>query len=646
MSGRAAYVIIAPMTEVLIILLVVALVVVGASLALGRTTHEVESARDTEYLELEGTWVRYNVIGGGPPVVLVHGWLSSSMVWENLAGRLAQRFTVYTLDLAGFGESDKPLSGYGVRYGSRILYAFCAHFGLARVNIIGHDLGGNMAVKLAADHPDVVGRIVLVATPANEEQIDLPTPLWAATLPVIGPIFYMLGRAVRPVRAMWMKPFVSEPEDLTEGAIEDAASSTPAAMSQTLSVSKREIGGGRLARQARIIKVPVLIIAGEEDQIVDPQSAGVWARSFDNADVCLMDECGHMPMIERTGEFNAQILAFLTGDARYLEYVERYSEEEEDDTEDGEHIAEDVGDDTANFDTREVPTDDAPDTSGDEASEAPDIRREKPSGSSDHFGGEAEGEDEAPAFGPPPGERREAFPRRLERERESSMFEEESDEEARSEPIRGEDPREKKIRENEIRRREREARGDDFRAAPTDEPADIGPPEESSPDDGDDAPPPVVRRLGDRLSGRSGRRRSEEEEPDKREDALDPLEDETSELDSPRGGAFDEPTDDETAAGPMAEPPASDESPPAAPRPRRRRPRRESSSDDDVIPEMPSDLFDWGSTWDEDIKRPRERPPRRSRPEESEGLGGPGEPERGPDGEDDSNGSSEEPPRF
>jgi len=314
------------MSTILIVLFVVIGVILAASIALGRASYEVESARDTEYLELEGTWIRYNVIGGGPPVVLVHGWLSSSRIWEQLAGRLAQRFTVYTLDLSGFGESDKPLTGYGVRNGSRHLYALCAHFGLTRTNVIGHDLGGNMAVKLAADHPDVVGRLVLVATPADEDQIDLPTPLWLATLPVLGPIFYTLGRFVRPVRKLWMQPFVADPGSLSDEVIEDAGRSTPAAVGKTLSVARREISRGRLARQARIIKTPVLLIAGEEDQIVDPQSVGAWARSADQAEVCLLDECGHLPMIERAAEFNAQILAFLTGDNRYLDYVEAASE--------------------------------------------------------------------------------------------------------------------------------------------------------------------------------------------------------------------------------------------------------------------------------------------------------------------------------
>jgi pimeloyl-ACP methyl ester carboxylesterase len=310
------------MSTLLIILLLVVGVVVATSVALGRNAYEVESARDTEYLELEDTWVRYNVIGGGPPVLLVHGWLSSSRIWEQLAPRLAQRFTVYTLDLVGFGESDKPLSGYGVRNGGRLLYAFCAHFGLTRTGVIGHDLGGAMAVKLAADHPDVVGRLVLVATPADEDQIDLPTPLWLATLPVIGPIFYALGRAAAPVRKLWMRPFVADPGDLTEEVVEDAGRSTPAAASQTLSISRREIARGRLVRQARIIKTPLLLVAGEDDQIVDPQAVSAWAASVDQAEICLLDACGHLPMIERTAEFNAQVLAFLTGDSRYLEYAE------------------------------------------------------------------------------------------------------------------------------------------------------------------------------------------------------------------------------------------------------------------------------------------------------------------------------------
>ncbi|MDQ4062935.1 MAG: alpha/beta hydrolase [Actinomycetota bacterium] len=303
---------------IVILLLVVILLV--ASVVLGRSTQEVQSARDTEYLELEGSWIRYRVSGAGPPVVLVHGWLSSGRIWEPLAERLAQRFTVYTLDLSGFGESDKPISGYGIRYGSRLLYAFCAHFGLTRAAVVGHDIGGAMAMKLAADHQDMVGHIVLVATPADEGQVDLPTLLWLTTLPVIGPIFYALGRAVTPLRRLWMRPFVLDSEDLSEEVVDDAGRSTPAAVKTTLEVMRREVARGRLLRQAGIVKVPVLAIAGEDDQIVDPQAADDWVRAV-SAEVVFLDGCGHLPMLERTSEFNVRVLAFLTGDARYLDTI-------------------------------------------------------------------------------------------------------------------------------------------------------------------------------------------------------------------------------------------------------------------------------------------------------------------------------------
>src|SRR5919202_4181796 len=195
------------MSPILIVMLLLIGLFVLASIVLGRMTHEVKSARDTEYLELEGSWIRYHVAGGGPPVVLVHGWLSSSRVWERVADRLARRFTVYTLDLSGFGDSDKPISGYGIRYGSRLLYAFCAHFGLTQAAVVGHDIGGAMAAKLAADHPDMVSRLVLIATPADESQIDLPTLLWLATVPVVGPVFYTVGRFLKPLRKLWMRSF-------------------------------------------------------------------------------------------------------------------------------------------------------------------------------------------------------------------------------------------------------------------------------------------------------------------------------------------------------------------------------------------------------------------------------------------------------
>lgn len=300
------------MTVALIILLII-VALIGVSLALGRTTREAQSVRDDEFLELDGSWIRYRVVGSGPPALLVHGLLSSSRIWESLAERLSERFTVYSVDLRGFGESDKPLSGYGVRHGSRVLHAFCSHVGLSNMAIVGHDVGGDMVVKLASDHPELAKSVTLVATPANDEQIDLPTTLWLATLPVIGPLFYVLGQYAGLIRKLWLRPFVSDKRDLPEELVEDSAASSPAALRSTFNTVKREISRERLARQARQFRAPVLLIAGEEDQIVDPQSVETWAANAPNSEVAVLESCGHLPMIELPEEFNARVLSFATG---------------------------------------------------------------------------------------------------------------------------------------------------------------------------------------------------------------------------------------------------------------------------------------------------------------------------------------------
>ncbi|CAA9440564.1 MAG: hypothetical protein AVDCRST_MAG80-1285 [uncultured Rubrobacteraceae bacterium] len=91
-------------------------------------------------------------------------------------------------------------------------------------------------------------------------------------------------------------------------------------------MTRREIARGRLTRQAGVIKAPVLAIAGEEDLIVDPQATDDWTRTV-SAEVVLLEECGHLPMLERTGEFSARVLTFLTGDQRYLDASDEWSEE-------------------------------------------------------------------------------------------------------------------------------------------------------------------------------------------------------------------------------------------------------------------------------------------------------------------------------
>jgi pimeloyl-ACP methyl ester carboxylesterase len=96
-------------------------------------------------LPLSGGEIAWDVLGYGPPLILVHGTPSRSYIWRDVAMRLADRFTVYVFDLLGFGQS-KRREGLDVSIAnqSRLLAELVGAWELEAPSVAGHDIGGTM----------------------------------------------------------------------------------------------------------------------------------------------------------------------------------------------------------------------------------------------------------------------------------------------------------------------------------------------------------------------------------------------------------------------------------------------------------------------------------------------------------------------
>jgi pimeloyl-ACP methyl ester carboxylesterase len=105
---------------------------------------------------------------GGGPIILLHGFGTCSFLWRAVAPALAEAgHTAYALDLFGHGESDRPLDAdFGIAAQAEYLDAAMTALRLARATIVGVDLGGDVALRLAATRPDRVARLVLINVPA------------------------------------------------------------------------------------------------------------------------------------------------------------------------------------------------------------------------------------------------------------------------------------------------------------------------------------------------------------------------------------------------------------------------------------------------------------------------------------------------
>jgi pimeloyl-ACP methyl ester carboxylesterase len=123
-------------------------------------------APDVQTLELEdGMRLAYRELGSGPPVLLLHGWPTSSYLWRGVMPAIARRNRVLALDMPGFGGSDKPVgAGYGFAFFERAIDGFLDRLGVERLALAGHDLGGPIAVRCALGRPARVSRLALLNT--------------------------------------------------------------------------------------------------------------------------------------------------------------------------------------------------------------------------------------------------------------------------------------------------------------------------------------------------------------------------------------------------------------------------------------------------------------------------------------------------
>src|SRR6266487_3508586 len=115
-------------------------------------------------IELHGHRVIYRIAGDGPPVVLIHGMVNSSRHWERVALRLADRYTVVAPDLLGHGDSAAVRGDYSLGAHACSIRDLLATIGIDRATIVGHSLGGGIAMQFFYQFPQRVERLALVSS--------------------------------------------------------------------------------------------------------------------------------------------------------------------------------------------------------------------------------------------------------------------------------------------------------------------------------------------------------------------------------------------------------------------------------------------------------------------------------------------------
>lgn len=237
---------------------------------------------------LESGLAHYEALGRGKPLLFLHGWLGSWRYWVPTMMDMANAYRAYAMDFWGFGDSDKADDHYHIQdYTQQVLH-FVDKMGIGQMPIVGHGLGAVVALHFAQAYPDRVEQVMTVSLPLQKEQVGRPLSLYTG-----------MDNACKAILGRKLKAY--QEVDL------EAAKTDGHAVVQSVQ-SMHEID---LLELIEDLDIPVLMVAGREDPIVQMPSDAVLSDFDFNVYHYAFDNAQHYPMLDDSAKFNRLLREFL-----------------------------------------------------------------------------------------------------------------------------------------------------------------------------------------------------------------------------------------------------------------------------------------------------------------------------------------------
>jgi pimeloyl-ACP methyl ester carboxylesterase len=241
-----------------------------------------------------------NDAGAGPTVLLLHGWGATKELMAPIGQRLPG-YRVITPDLPGFGATPPPPQAWGVDEYAAWVVALLDRLGIGRAHVIGHSNGGRVAIALAAEHPDRVGRLVLADS--------------AGIRPRHGVVYVWRVRTFKLLRAASRAGWL--PRSLRAAATRRASargSTDYRAAAGTLRATMVRLVNADMRPQLARLGASTLLIWGDRDEETPLRDARTMERLIPDSGLVVFEGCGHFAYAEQPDRFASIVDVFLRGE--------------------------------------------------------------------------------------------------------------------------------------------------------------------------------------------------------------------------------------------------------------------------------------------------------------------------------------------
>jgi pimeloyl-ACP methyl ester carboxylesterase len=274
-----------------------------------------------EEITLHGHRVSYRRAGWGPVVLLIHGITGNSLTWDQVIEPLAERYTVVAPDLLGHGESAKPRGDYSLGAYASGLRDLLGALGHERATVVGHSLGGGVAMQMAYQFPERCERLVLVSSGGLGREVHpllraavLPGSEWV--LPLIARQgLFDVGSSVGGFLSRVGLRAGSDLQEMWAGFASLADAEARAAFVHTLRTIL-DPGGQRVSAMDRLYlakEMPTLIVWGERDPIIPYRHALAASEAMPGSHLVSFPQAGHFAHRDDPRRFVRELTDFIEG---------------------------------------------------------------------------------------------------------------------------------------------------------------------------------------------------------------------------------------------------------------------------------------------------------------------------------------------
>jgi 3-oxoadipate enol-lactonase len=255
----------------------------------------------------------YEIIGRGQPILFLHSWLGSWRTWMPTMEMVGDRYRAIALDFWGFGDSTARNGPVKIDDYVDQVISFLDALGMLPPHVIGHGLGGVVAIRAASRYPQRFGKVMVAGTP-------IVGSLLQQTLKPSG-----LGRLLRPSSTtdIWVKIVkqASNGDSAFAEIVEDIEATSPAMLQTIID----EIGMIDLRASLEQMSQPLLAIYGGRDRILTAEHGQQIAESQETfRQVLTFEKSGHFPFLDQSAQFNRALLEFLNGSDKVIELKEMW----------------------------------------------------------------------------------------------------------------------------------------------------------------------------------------------------------------------------------------------------------------------------------------------------------------------------------